>query len=398
MLNNMGGIFKSFYGNIKICDGIFGEYTDAKRIVCLGSKTGFVKEFETGKWAPYTNAIIGVKYLRGGRVIEHLRVEEFHLGVTQFNEKRIPGRVMVRFRKGYREVLHGIAIRENVQLFGIRGTVKTKYSCGRFIWQQFRYSNRRMAYFIKATDHQATVKYPNGKIAGFVDCGKGSFSTRAGKKASWGHNETATCINGEVYFPFENGFKMNGETDAFDFSKNGNCKIQFWDRDGKTKFKGEYRDRQRVGEWVVNGTRIYIINGVEVEKKLWDTPPAKMSITKVLKLKNAQLRMALMSRIGYERLARELKHKVIHEDKKRQNKLIQLPIKVSVGAGNGSEPSYMRILIVTCTSTRQKYYLTVPDYIAPHGKRIYLNTCEAARQWTFHVDDPRKNIKFQLET
>ena len=391
MLPFMGGMFASYLGAIKVSDGGFGEMTNAKRILCY-QKNG-IKEFITdGK------TITGVIYRRGRKIIEHMITNRFHKGYAQFNEEPIPGPVVCNFRPGtWREVLHGISTRKNVRLFCVKGDVKTMYSCGRFLWQEFRYKNRRLAYRFKLRDQKVIVKYPDGKIAGILETGRAGFQVSSPWKdrRSYG-NEKVSVRNGEVVLPFENGFRVDVE--KFDFSKSGNCKIQFWNNNGRTAFKGEYQNRQRVGEWVVNGKRVYLINGVAVEKKLWDTPPEKMSIAKVLKISNAQLRMALMARIGYKRLTEELKHKVIHEDKKRRNKLIQLPIKVSNGAGNGNKPSWLRILIVTCTSTRQKYYLNVPDYVAPHGKRIYLNTCEQARQWTFHNEDPRNNIKFHLET
>jgi hypothetical protein len=75
---------------------------------------------------------------------------------------------------------------------------------------------------------------------------------------------------------------------------------------------------------------------------------------------------------------------------------MEFPIKVE--SANYGTASWLRILQVTCTSTGTKYFLNVPDFIWDGGKKTKLNTCEQARQWTFGNDDPRKNIKFQLET
>ena len=182
---------------------------------------------------------------------------------------------------------------------------------------------------------------------------------------------------------------------TLDFSKDGNCKIVFYDRRGRIKHRGEFQNRQRTGEWILKGRPVYFVHGVTIAKKLWDTPPEKLSIRKVIRIKNAQMRAALLAKIGPERLVKGLKGKTIDSTKSGM-RLIQLPIKLDEGRGKKNQ--HMRILQVTCPSTKTKYYLNVPDYIVTGDKRIKLDKCESARQWTMMNDNPKKRIKFAVET
>lgn len=399
MIAPMGGLFRVFHGAIKVSDGGFGEYTSARTIICR-EKGGRVKELTTNG-----EVIIGCKYRRGQKILEHMVIDRFHRGFTQYDEEAIPGPVVCQYRRGnWRQVLHGPAVRKNVRLFGIRGTCRTLYSCGRFVSQEFRYDNRHLAYRLRSRDRAVIIKYPDGRTAGVVEVSRGGFNTviRKDRTVDYSYSgrratETVSVRDGRVVFPFAEGFHLGDGVDRFDFSKTGNCKIQFWDRLGRTRFKGEYRDRQRVGEWLINGKRCYIINGVEVSKKLWDTPPAKINLTAVLRIKNIQLRAALIARAGYARLCNEVRNRVVHEDTRRKNKLLEFPA-VKVDDGNGGRESKLRILQVRCPSTKENYFLNVPDFVWDGGQRTKLNTCEAARQWTFGNDNPRERIQFALET
>lgn len=390
MLHKMFSLFGSFHGVIRISDGCFGEFTDARKIICR--QADGVKEFTTNG-----EIITGVKYRVGNKLAEHMIVNKFHKGYTQFDEKRIPGPVFLRYKSGnWRRVLHGISIRKNVKLFGYSGTCKTMYSSGRFVWQEFTYENRRRAYRLHHRDVKVVIKYPDGNLAGIVEVSPAGFSTNTRYSGYYSaRRQTVSVRNGLVIFPFENGFRM-GEVSDFDFSKNGHCSIQFWGRDGRVAFKGKYRDFQRVEDWIVDGKAVYLMNGIEVDKKLWETPPEKLKFGAILREKNAQIRSALIARAGYKRLVMEYRHKVIHVDKRRGNQLLEFPIKVS--DGNGGRESNLRILVVRCPSTRSRYYLNVPDFVWDGGNKTKLDTCEAARQWTFGVDNPRERVKFALET
>jgi hypothetical protein len=376
--------FPVYRGEVGIGDGVRGVATKAETIICR-EESGSRKIIKTGLYRGRT-AIREWKYYTLGRLTTWVKFGAFESHFLSNGD-----RVKYRFHPNTTNTLHGKTEAVGPRLFGQKGKVTTIYSWGRIISQQFKYlETGKTAYKVHRNDRHVVVKYKNGKTA---------FRLYFSEKINLSeHNNGEGIFEGlclkdalsDITFTTAKLYKSSSMEDT--------ANINVYDRRGRVCQQGEFRNRQRVGEWILNGQPVYFVKGVPVVKKMWDTPPEKLNIKKVLKISNVQLRMALMDRIGYKRLAEELKHKVIHEDKGRRNKLIQLPVKVSSGTGNGGKASYMRILIVTCTSTKSKYYLNVPDYIAPYGKRKYLNTCEAARQWTFGVDDPNDRIKFALET
>ena len=145
-------------------------------------------------------------------------------------------------------------------------------------------------------------------------------------------------------------------------------------RYGKLWFAGEVKNGQKVGKWVVNGKVFYYQNGVEIPEKLYNTPPEQLDPIKLLRIDNAQLRMAMLSKIDPKRIAEC--GKIVHKD--GDMRLYDIP-KMDV-----------RILRVRCTTTKAYYYLRVPK----DSKQ-----CEQARQWTFGVGDfIQKPIKFEVET
>jgi hypothetical protein len=123
-----------------------------------------------------------------------------------------------------------------------------------------------------------------------------------------------------------------------------------------------------------NGRTYYYVNGVGIPKKLYETPPDKLDPAQILKIDNAQLLMAMMEKIGGDKIAKI--GKVIHKD--GDMRLYNIP-KFDV-----------RILRVRCTTTKAFYYLKVPKD---------ASKCEEARQWTFGVgQDIARPIKFAQET
>ncbi|MBI4396334.1 MAG: hypothetical protein HY548_04505 [Elusimicrobia bacterium] len=383
-----------YFGAIRISDGITSEWTHSKKIVCHGGSGVYTVEFLTNG-----NVIAELKVKDGNRLVEWIRFGAFHRAVSRLNGEKISKPMTFHFHPKTRQSLHGLQERQDQMLFDVSGKTRSWYSRGKWIRQEFRYKNRRLAFRLGHTDRGVTIKYPDGTVAGIVRCPSG-FSTRGRRldRRNWGDPTPHRCRMGEIYFPFQRT-RLKGKAemdDVFDFSKDGNSSISFRTREGKVWLQGQYQNRQRIGEWILNGKHVFYIRGVPVAKKLWDTAPTKLRFNEILRIKNAQLRAALISRAGYERLAKEVKHKVVHEDKSRRNKLMEFPIKVD--DGNGARDSNLRILQVTCTSTGTKYFLNVPDFVWDAGRRTRLDTCEAARQWTFGVNNPRERIKFALET
>jgi hypothetical protein len=378
-------LFNYYYGFIRVGDGKESWETHAKKIVCHENGTRMTIKTDG-------RVITEVKVTKGNKILEWEKLGAFYRGYKTIEYENISAPVIWRYHPKSLRSLHGIAERLDQKLFGKKGKCRTRYSRGRMLWQDFRYANHHLAYRLNQSDKEVVIKYYDGKVAGIVRCPEKGFSTRGGEVS---RSDTHTCYKGEAYFKVNKREDWEDEKRDFDFSRDGNCQFIFYDRRGNIRTKGEYKNRQRVGEWVVRGKSVYFISGVMVAKKLWDTPPEKLNIKTVLRLKNAQMRAALLARIGAERITKECKYKTIDQTKNGM-KLMEFPIKVD--DGNGSVKSHMRILMVTCPSTKTKYYLQVPDFVWDGGKKTKLDKCEVARQWTFGVDDPRKKIKFAVET
>jgi hypothetical protein len=338
-----------------------------------------------------------IKTTKNNRIIEWIRFGGFH----RFYSKM--GKAILRFHPDSLTSLHGISLRTDQRCFGEKGRCTTKYSRGRFVFQEFRYKNRRLAYRFGHSKKSVVVKYPDGKIAWIVECPGKGFSTRSGDTSGgqWfpdrREEDVHSCSLGLAYFDVRRPSfkKLASEGRGLDFSKDGNCLFRFFDRRGRLSFKGEFRNRQRSGEWVISGKSRFYLQGVMVDKKIWSTKPEDLKVYQALRVKNAQLRAALLAKIGAERIAKECKHKVIHQTKNGM-KLMEFPIKVD--DGDGGIKSHLRILMVTCPSTGNKYYLNVPDFVWDGSKKTKLDKCETARQWTFGINHPKDKIKFAVET
>lgn len=364
--------FPQYKGEIGIGDGVHGINTTAKTIICR-EENGNRQILKVSNYRG-RHAIREWKNVKAGRVVEWMRFGAFCRWTTN------QGRALVRYHKNSVQRRHGLAERPDQKFLGELGTCKTLYSWGKFMHQDFWYpGGHRRAYSFHHNDKAVKFRYPNGKTAAEISC-PGGFHIYGG--------EGVCCFNRE-----QTG--VSEDINKLDFSRDGNCILTFYDRSGRIKHRGEFRNRQRSGEWILNGELVYFIQGVAIAKKLWDTPPEKLSIRKVIRLKNAQLRAALLSKIGAERLVKELRGRTIDKTK-RGMRMIELPIKLDEGRGNKNQ--HMRILQVTCPSTKTKYYLNVPDYIVMGDKRIKLDKCESARQWTMMNNNPKKRIKFALET
>lgn len=364
--------FPQYKGEIGIGDGVRGINTTAKTIICR-EENGDRQILKVGNYRG-RKAIMEWKNVKAGKVAEWMRFGAFWRWTTD------QGRALVRYHPNSVHRMHGLAERPDQKFLGEPGTCKTTYSWGKFMHQDFWYpGGHRKAYSFHHTDKEVKFRYPNGKTAAEISC-PGGFKIYG--------SDGLCCFNREQTWESDDINKL-------DFSRDGNCKITFYDRRGRLKHRGEFRNRQRTGAWILRGSPVYFVHGVAINKKLWDTPPEKLNIKKVIRIKNAQMRAALLAKIGPERLVKELRGKTIDKTKNGM-RLIELPIKLDEGRGKKNQ--HMRILQVTCPSTKTKYYLNVPDYIVTGDKRIKLDKCEPARQWTMMNDNPKKRIKFAVET
>lgn len=369
-------MFGSYFGEIHISDGIERDAFEDPGTIAYRSVDGKLKVIYK------TNG----PRIREFKIIRNGKIEKWHVFgrfIREYvgeNGRRLKQAISLPIHPNTKRAIHGLVYRRDLTLLGKPGVCRTRYSRGKMLWQEFRYRNQRLAYKVRMNSTELVIRFDNGQEAVHITAANG-FSLSA--------------ISGSIAFDASIGSLDFKRPNALMMAKDGNCHVVGYDRKGKVMCKGEYRNRQRVGDWVVNGISAFFVSGVQVSKKLWNTKPEDLKVGSVLKIGNAQLRAALLAKIGSARIAKECRFKVIHQTKNSM-KLMEFPIKLN--DGNGGHASRMRILQVRCPSTKGLYYLNVPDFVWDGGKKTKLNTCEQARQWTFGVDDPRKKIKFAKET
>jgi hypothetical protein len=276
-----------------------------------------------------------------GKTVHHIVFGSFETLMTEH------GREITRFRKGTTRAKHGKARRWE-KLFGQMGVCHSWYKRGRLIRQKFFYDNGALAYDWRMNTRGCKVKNACGEllyqITGYLD---GRNNALEG-----GHTVLAKPMR--EWFVFRAPFEVR-------------------DAKGKVIYKGQIVNRQRQGLWVVDGKSVCYEHGVEIPKRLYETPPDQLDPKEILSLQNAQARMALMAKIGPERVAEA--GKVIHKD--GEMRLYSI------------DDYDVNILRVQCPSTKSYYFLRVPK----DSKK-----CEQARQWTFHVGDGfSEPIKFAVE-
>lgn len=276
-----------------------------------------------------------------GKVVHHIVYGKFESKLTK------KGREVTHFRKGTAKGLHGLSRRYG-KLFDYDGVCESWYKRGRLVRQRFTYVNTRLAYDWNGFSKACQVKDPFGELLYEV---KGPLDGR-------------------------NNFYMGGVS-VFDramtswFLESAPFEVK---KRGRVVFAGQWDNRQKVGEWVEGGKKVCYERGLAIPAKLFRTPPEKLDPRKILKLGNAQLRMALCAKIGPDRIAKC--GTVIHKD--GDMRLIAI---------KGYD---VQILRVRCPSTKQLYFLRVPRD---------AKECEEARQWTFGVGDGIPGaIKFEKET
>ncbi len=116
-----------------------------------------------------------------------------------------------------------------------------------------------------------------------------------------------------------------------------------------------------------DGWGLWRVYGVQVPED-WASKQAKDWESRWLfQTDNAELRRVIIQVLGYERIMKELKSKLIHAERNMELRIIQ---RIDV------EP--IQLLKVICPSTDREYVLRVP----PH-----FDNCEQARRWTLFDED-----------
>jgi Domain of unknown function (DUF6745) len=122
-----------------------------------------------------------------------------------------------------------------------------------------------------------------------------------------------------------------------------------------------------------DGWGVYALHGVAVPKKYIETPADLIDPTEVLRERNAAIRAAVMSKIGFQRIVRKLKYRII--SKANGNSLIEfhfgnLTVRALPLVWVDKHGEKETILPVPRTREQFGYY---PDNI---------NDCEQVRRWT----------------
>jgi antitoxin component YwqK of YwqJK toxin-antitoxin module len=333
----------------------FNGFNDAVGIKAGTSGRGFYQPINNGRTTISGTDHNGKQFqtvvlFQNGKVVDRKEKQNgktfYHIVYGKY-EKTPSG--ITRF-KGDGKSKHGKA-RFDCSLFDHPGVCHSWYANGKLIRQKFVYANRVAAYEYRWSARSQTmlVKNPDKSIryelAGVLN-GRGNLYRGSYPILDENHME--------LWFLHSEPFEVK--------------------QNEKIIFKGQYENQQKIGEWIQDGLTSYFRNGVEIPQKLYDTPIDQLNLKQILKIKNAQVRMALMSAVPVEKIASIGKE--IHQD--GDMRLYDIP---------GFD---VRILRVKCTTTKAFYYLKVPKD-AKH--------CEPARQWTFGVGDwLREPIKFAKET
>ena len=122
-----------------------------------------------------------------------------------------------------------------------------------------------------------------------------------------------------------------------------------------------------------DGWSIYAWHGVRVPAKLIETP-SQITRTDILDTTNAEVRRAMMERLGHDRFASLLDLEVRHEERYGPPGHVQIATLLRTKEWDAVAEEYLQFVRVTCPSTGRIYHLAVPPDI---------RTAKAAVAWTF---------------
>jgi len=257
--------------------------------------------------------------------------------------------------------MHGLSIG------GHKGTLRQLSRQSRFVREEFVYENGQIAYIWTPYRKKFRLYRPDGSL--WMDV---ATKIRRPWKRTEGLlekiNETLANIAG----------------DGHTWSDQPNYEIRLYDLRGNELGYGKVANRQRTGIWRHGKAEYYFMMGVGVSKAMYYAEPDELDPREVLKTGNAQLRAALMKKIGPERLLKKLPFTTCNTD--GDNRLLKADIKrifesdkeflEYIGTRSRVGDS-IAIAVLKCPSTGQLYYLRVPPR---------LNKIEHARQWLCGVD------------
>jgi len=290
--------------------------------------------------------------------------------VTRWEKKQIdrskPGVLKTVSRyKSYRK-LPAEGVFHEVQGFKIgkhKGTLRQMSRNGRFVLEEFIYSNGRQAYIWTPYRKKFRLYRPNGSLW---------LEVTARVRTPWKRTEGLLEKIRDTLF----NITSYGHT----WSNQPDYEIRLYDARGRQSSYGKVINRQRVGVWQQGKAKHYFIMGVAVSKEVFYAGPDDLDPREILKTDNAQLRAALMKKIGPERLINKLPFTACDID--GDNRLLKVDINKIFALDDGSTipvgfDEQLAIAVLKCPSTGQLYYLRVPPR---------LDKVEHARQWLCGID------------
>jgi hypothetical protein len=359
-----------YKGYINLSDGQHSVKVNDPSEITIRAKNGritriYIDEVDFKKsnsyHGRYVACIVGHKTTRKRKVIEENRYGI--LGGGFFKDKDI----YIPYANKTWTGVHGEIIKR-LEIFGQGGICKTRFSRGSFLGQRFIYSNGFTAYSFTKKDRGYKICYPNGKLA--YEYHSDTEIGAVVKEDKW-HR----IRQGNPYF-IKNGREDHSFT--------------LYDRRGRIKEQGEYKDRQQTGKWIVNYRDQFWLSGLLVDKKLYETKPEQINPRVILRHHNAQFRAMMLKKVGLERVVKECGGKLIDRDEKNDYALYDFDLKAD--KDEDQIDRVLRVLMLTCPSTKMKYYLRIPA-------NPRFDTCYKARQGTFNGFDPdAKPVDFALET
>ena len=147
-------------------------------------------------------------------------------------------------------------------------------------------------------------------------------------------------------------------------------------RDRRGRFHSE---NSKSIEWP-DGWGLYSLHGVTVPAKYIETPSDRLDPAEILREQNAQVRMALIGKIGFGRLLGRLKHKQISRGVSEGNSLIEFDL------GNGDLIRALHLRWITKDGIQQTV-LPVPRTKEQFGSDApdNIENFEQVRRWTMGV-------------
>jgi len=277
-------------------------------------------------------------------------------------------RTISRYESGcslpIQEVFHEI---HGIKLGGYKGTLRQFSRRGRFVREEFVYSNGRQAYVWTPYRKSFQLYTPGGRLW---------LEVTAKPRPPWKRTEG---FLDKVQSALED---ITGE--GHTWSRQPDYEIRLYDTRGQTRGFGKVRNHQRVDVWRHGRATQYFMIGVPVSKEIFYAGPDDLDPLEALLTQNAQLRAALMKKIGPERLLRKLPFTDCDTD--GDNRLLKADVNsllapneksaVPIAVRNGFDEQ-VAIAVLKCPSTGQLYYLRVPPG---------LNKIEHARQWLCGID------------